>query len=357
MLQNEYKVIGVMSGTSLDGIDLAELHFSVSENKTWTFKILASETISYPSEWIKKLKEGISYSEENLKILNKEYTVYLAEVINQFINKHKLKNLDAVCSHGHTILHQPDKGITLQIGNLPDLATLIQQNVVCDFRVQDVELGGQGAPLVPIGDQLLFSEYDYCLNLGGFANVSLEREGERIAYDICAVNVVLNKYANELGFDYDDKGQFAIEGTFSLSVSGLLETVPFYRVLPPKSLGMEWVSHEIFPILEAQSINSKTKLRTYTDHIARQIARQFHKDSKVLVTGGGANNDYLIQKIKFHKKVDIIIPSKELVEFKEALIFGLLGVLKLREEVNCLSSVTGASRDHSSGKIFRIKSA
>jgi len=356
MLQNEYKVIGVMSGTSLDGIDLATLHFSISENHTWKFQIINSETISYSSAWVQKLKEGISYSEENLKILNKEYTVYLAEVINQFINKHKLKNLDAVCSHGHTILHQPDKGITLQIGNLPELATLIQQNVVCDFRVQDVNLGGQGAPLVPIGDELLFSEYDYCLNLGGFANVSLERDGERIAYDICAVNVVLNKYANELGFDYDDKGQLAQGGTFSMSVSGLLETVPFYKVLPPKSLGMEWVDQEIFPILDAQNIDPKKKLRTYTDHIARQIARQFHKDSKVLVSGGGAYNEYLLQKIKYYKKVDLILPSKELIEFKEALIFGLLGVLKLRNEVNCLSSVTGALIDHSSGKIFRIKS-
>ncbi|MFT4697332.1 MAG: anhydro-N-acetylmuramic acid kinase [Flavobacteriaceae bacterium] len=352
MLQNEYKVIGVMSGTSLDGIDLAELHFSLSESTSWDFNILTTETIPYPSDWIKRLKEGIAYSEENLELLNKDYTLYLSEIIKKFIAKNELKNIDAVCSHGHTILHQPNKGITLQIGNLPELANLIQQKVVCDFRMQDVELGGQGAPLVPIGDQLLFYEYDYCLNLGGFANVSLERDGKRIAYDICAVNVVLNKYANELGFDYDDQGKIAKGGTFNLSVSGLLGTVPFYNVLPPKSLGMEWVDQEIFPILDAQNIYPATKLRTYTDHIARQIARQFHKDTKVLVTGGGAFNSYLLSKIKQYKKVELILPSKELIEYKEALIFGLLGVLKLRGEVNSLSSVTGAKKDHSSGKIY-----
>lgn len=353
MLQNEYKVIGVMSGTSLDGIDLAALHFSVTNNNTWTFKILTSETISYPSEWIKKLKEGISYSEENLKKLNKDYTVYLAEVINIFLNKYDLKDINAVCSHGHTILHQPNKGVTLQIGNLPELATLIQQKVVCDFRVQDVELGGQGAPLVPIGDKLLFPEYDYCLNLGGFANLSTEQNGKRIAYDICPVNIVLNKYAEQLGFPFDDKGNIAKSGVFSLTVSNELRNLQYYKESPPKSLGLEWVKKNIFNLLDSSQIRVEDKLKTFSDHIARQIAKQFTKDSKVLVTGGGAYNDYLIQKIIQYKKVEIVIPSKELVEFKEALIFGLLGVLKLREEVNCLSTVTGAKSDHSSGKIYQ----
>jgi anhydro-N-acetylmuramic acid kinase len=352
MLQNEYKVIGVMSGTSLDGVDLAELHFSLSESSSWDFNILAAETIPYPSDWIKRLKEGIAYSEENLELLNKDYTVYLSEIIKQFIAKHDLKNIDIVCSHGHTIVHQPNKGVALQIGNLPELATLIQQKVVCDFREQDVELGGQGAPLVPIGDELLFSEYDYCLNLGGFANLSTEKNHKRIAYDICAVNIVLNKYAEQMGLPFDDKGAIAKSGVFSLPISNKLKNLPYYNEKPPKSLGLEWVQENIFILLDLSQIRIEDKLKTFTDHIAKQIANQFTKDSTVLVTGGGAYNDYLIEKIKQYKKIDIVLPSKELVEYKEALIFGLLGVLKLRGEVNCLSSVTGAKNDHSSGEIY-----
>jgi len=354
MLQNEYKVIGVMSGTSLDGIDLATLNFSLSENKTWEFQILNAETIPYPLEWIKDLKEGISYSEENLKILNKDYTLYLSDVIKSFINKYDLKSIDAVCSHGHTILHQPNDGTTLQIGNLPEIANLIQQKVVCDFRVQDVELGGQGAPLVPIGDQLLFSEYDYCLNLGGFANVSSEKNEKRIAYDICPVNIVLNKYAEQLGVPFDDKGNLAKSGTVDKDLFSRLQKLPFYFETPPKSLGLEWGQANIFPILESSISSEIDKLSTFTEHIAFQIAKQFHKNSKILVTGGGAFNSYLLSRIKYYKNVELILPSKELIEYKEALIFGLLGVLKLRDEVNCLSSVTGAKKDHSSGKIHLL---
>jgi len=346
----QYHVLGVMSGTSMDGIDLAEITFTLSEKKTWSFEVTASETIAYPLHWEEKLRNAVSFSEVELQSLNIAYTDYLSEVIIKFIQENSIKNLDAVCSHGHTVLHQPENGMTLQIGNLPKISNNIQQKVVCDFRTQDVELGGQGAPLVPIGDRLLFNDYNYCLNLGGFANVSMEKEGERIAYDICAVNVVLNKYARQLGLEYDDKGQIAKGGTFSLSVSASLKALPFYKSLPPKSLGMEWVDKEIFPILEA--IDIEAKLRTYTDHIAEQIARQFNQGTSVLVTGGGAYNDYLLKKVRDHKDVNLVVPAPELIEFKEAIIFGLLGVLRLRDEVNCLASVTGAKEDHSSGEIY-----
>src|SRR6478609_11609944 len=206
-----YDVIGVMSGTSLDGVDLSHIKFTVNNHK-WSFEILESETIGYSKKWIEELKLAVTYSETELQNLNKEYTILLATIISDFIKKHEIENLDAVCSHGHTILHQPQNGFTLQIGNLPEIAKLTQQTVVCDFRVQDVELGGQGAPLVPIGDRILFTDYDYCLNLGGFSNVSFEQDGNRIAFDISAVNTVLNFYANRLGFAYDDKGKIAQSG-------------------------------------------------------------------------------------------------------------------------------------------------
>ncbi|EDP97671.1 anhydro-N-acetylmuramic acid kinase [Kordia algicida OT-1] len=345
-----YKVIGVMSGTSLDGIDLAYIHFEKKE--TWTFSIVHAETIPYSTSLENQLRDAIHYEKDQLASFDTLYTKYLAETIRRFIQKHNITDIDAVCSHGHTILHQPENGITYQIGNQEILAKLIQQKVVCDFRVQDVELGGQGAPLVPIGDELLFPEYDYCLNLGGFANVSFHKEGKRIAYDICPVNIVLNKYAKQLGFEYDDKGKLAKSGAYLLALGAELNQLSYYQQLPPKSLGLEWVQEEIFPRLDAFKRKEIDILRTFTEHIAKQIARSFRIRTKVLVTGGGAYNEYLISRIQYHKKVTIVKPSDKLIEYKEALIFGFLGVLRLRNEVNCLKTVTGSEKDHSSGKIY-----
>ncbi len=347
---SQYKVIGVMSGTSLDGIDLAYIEFE--KNTRWTFKMLVAETIPYEETLEEQLREAIHYKEKELKQFDAFYTGFLAAKINAFIKKHNLTEIDAVCSHGHTILHQPENEITYQIGNQENLAELIQQKVVCDFRVQDVALGGQGAPLVPIGDELLFPEYDYCLNLGGFANVSFHKDGKRIAYDICPVNIVLNKYAKQLGFEYDDKGKLAKSGEYLLSLGSELDNLPYYKQLPPKSLGLEWVQKEIVPRLEAFPRKEIDLLRTFTEHVARQLARNFKIRSKVLVTGGGAFNEYLLKRMTYYKELHLVKPTKELIEYKEALIFGFLGVLRLRDEVNCLKSVTGASKDHSSGKIY-----
>ena len=347
-----------MSGTSLDGIDLAQIIFNLSENGTWNYKIIASETTSYTKVWKDKLQKAISFSEKNLTILNSEYTLYLAEVISEFISRKKISKLDAVCSHGHTILHQPQKGITLQIGNLLEMASLINQKVVCDFRVQDLDLGGNGAPLVPIGDRLLFSEYDYCLNLGGFANISFEekrnnnKDSKRVAYDVCPVNIVLNYLAEQLGFLFDESGNSARGGKLSKKLFQQLNDLPFYKMIPPKSLGLEWVKKEVFPLLRTSTISIEDQLHTITEHFAFQLSSIFKKDSTILVTGGGAYNSYLIERIKNYKKINLIIPPAELIEFKEALIFALLGILKLRNENNCLKSVTGAKKDHSSGVIF-----
>lgn len=353
MKKDYYNVIGVMSGTSLDGVDLAHIQFVIKNNK-WSFEILECETISYDSNWISILKTAVDYTENQLTELNKNYTQLLASIITDFINKHALKNLDAVCSHGHTILHQPQNGFTLQIGNLPEIAKLIQQKTVCDFRVQDVQLGGQGAPLVPIGDRILFQEYDYCMNLGGFSNVSFEENNTRIAFDISAVNTVLNFYANQLGLDYDDKGQISRIGNCSTDLLNELNSLDFYQKKHPKSLGFEFVKEIVLPIIESYPISIEDKLHTYTEHIAIQIALALpKKKGSMLTTGGGAYNDFLIERIQFHlPEMNVIIPSKKILEFKEALIFALLGVLKLREEVNALQSVTGAKYDHSSGAVY-----
>ncbi len=355
MIQKKYNIIGVMSGTSLDGIDLAHLNFEITNGK-WSFQILECETIGYSQKWIDQLKIAVGFSELELQKLNIDYTLLLGNIISDFIKKNKIENIDAVCSHGHTILHQPQNGITLQIGNLPEIAGLCNQKVVCDFRVQDVQLGGQGAPLVPIGDRILFSDYDYCLNLGGFSNVSFEENGNRIAFDISPVNTVLNFYANQLGLDYDDKGEISRTGNVDSELLKELNQLNFYQTKYPKSLGFEFVKETILPLIEKYPIAIENKMATFTEHIAVQIALALpNKKNNLFITGGGAYNDFMIERTQFHlPETKIMIPERKIIEFKEAIIFGLLGVLKLRNEINTLSSVTGAKMDHSSGKIYTL---
>jgi anhydro-N-acetylmuramic acid kinase len=344
-----------MSGTSLDGVDLAHITFHLDNNK-WSFEILESETIGYSENWINKLKVAVDYSDAELEKLNQDYTKLLASIIVAFVDKHHIENLDAVCSHGHTILHQPKNGITLQIGNLPEIAAFTNQTVVCNFRVQDVKLGGQGAPLVPIGDRILFSDYDYCMNLGGFSNVSFEQNGERIAFDISPVNTVLNFYANQLGLKYDDKGQLSRTGIINKLLLNELNSLEYYNQPFPKSLGFEFVKGVVLPIIEKYEIRIEDKLRTFTEHIAYQTSLALPtKKGSLFITGGGAYNDFIIERVQSYlTEMKIIIPSAKILEYKEALIFALLGILKLRGEINTLCSVTGAKMDHSSGEIYTV---
>lgn len=353
MKKNKYHVIGVMSGTSLDGVDLVYVTFKF--DTVWSFEVNLAETVNYSTKWQDILRNLISIGSEELQRIDNEYTKHLSDVIKNFINRNNIEDIDAICSHGHTALHQPQEGLTFQIGNKPVLAKLLGERVVCDFRVQDVELGGQGAPLVPIGDKLLFSEYDFCLNLGGFANISTEINMERVAYDICPVNIVLNYYVKLLGFDYDNEGAMARKGTINNELLEKLNALNFYKETHPKSLGLEWVNKNIFPLIDSFQLEVKDILNTVIEHIAIQISSEINKKSQasVLVTGGGVYNVYLMDRLKQYSDCKIIIPSKTVVEFKEALIFGFLGVLKLRGAINCLKSVTGARQDHSSGKIYQ----
>ena len=344
-----------MSGTSLDGIDLAFVNFKF--NGTWSFKIEQSQTVPYDLEWKSELAEAINYSDLDLEFLNIRYTKYLATVINNFISNYNIKNIDAICSHGHTIKHEPQNNYTLQIGNLKTITNYLNHTVVCDFRVQDVNLGGQGAPLVPIGDHVLFEDYDYCLNLGGFSNVSLLENSIRIAFDISPVNIVLNHYVSNLGLDFDDKGQIAKSGLVNQDLLNSLNDLEYYKQSPPKSLGLEWVRAHVFSLIDRSfnAVSEADVLRTLVEHIAYQISRVIPENKSVLVTGGGAYNTFLIERCKAYSTSDFIIPNRNIIEFKEALIFGFLGVLKLQNEINVLKSVTGASKNHSSGVVYRKK--
>jgi len=262
--QTHYTVIGVMSGTSLDGVDLCLSSFQF--DTSWKFQITATQTVKYSEEWQQRLRAAIHLDSNEIESLNEEYTRLLAEFIQPFIEAHSPTTIDAICSHGHTIFHQPSLGKTLQIGNLPVLATYLNQTVVCDFRTQDVALGGQGAPLVPIGDALLFSEYDYCLNLGGFANISFEHHNKRMAFDICPVNIVLNHYVSTIGMAYDSEGQIAAKGRVCKPLLKKLNELKFYTLEPPKSLGLEWVQSEILPLIQTYELEVPSVLRTLVEH-------------------------------------------------------------------------------------------
>lgn len=353
MAAQNYNVIGVMSGTSLDGVDLAHIFFAVDNGK-WTFTIGACETIPYPEVWVQKLRSAVDFSDAELRQLDIDYTQLLGTFIAGFIAQNGITELDAVCSHGHTILHQPQKRLTLQIGNLPQIAEIIGQKTVCDFRVQDVVMGGQGAPLVPIGDRILFSDYRYCLNLGGFSNISYEADGSRTAFDISAVNTVLNHYANRFGLEYDAAGSIAASGRLDEGLLAELNALDYYQASPPKSLGFEYVKQTLLPLLEKYAIADADKMRTFTQHVANQIAKALpDHNGKMLITGGGAYNEFLIERLRAKcPTLTIEIPDARLLEFKEALIFALLGVLRLRGENNVLASVTGAPHDHCAGFVY-----
>ena len=346
-----YYVLGLMSGTSIDGIDLVYANFVF--NKHWSFKILESKTYQYNNDWQKILKNLSDKDLDSIKLIDKSYTKLLSKYILKFIDDFSIKKIDFISSHGHTALHDPLNSITYQIGNLKDLSAYIGLKVICDFRLQDVKLGGQGAPLVPVGEKYIFPEYDTLINLGGFANITIKSNNNLIAYDICPVNIVFNHLSNLIDLKYDHKGKIALSGKLNIELFNCLQSLDYYKQVSPKSLGVEWVNQIIFPIINSFSeIPLEDLLNTFSKHFASQIADNIKSTGKILITGGGEYNDYLIQNIKDLTGSEIIIPNSEIIEYKEALIFGFLGVLKDLNINNCYSSVTGAIKDHSSGNIF-----
>lgn len=348
----DYCVLGVMSGTSLDGVDLALCRFRMASGK-WTFQLIGAMTISYDDYWFGQLKDAPTMNGYELVKLHFEYGILLGNLIRDWI-KDRSCSPDLLAVHGHTVFHRPHQRVTFQIGNGAEIAFITGIPVVCDFRTQDVTLGGQGAPLVPLGDKMLFGEYQYCLNLGGFSNVSFDEGETRKAFDICPVNIVLNHLARLTGIPYDQDGSLAASGKVVEPLLKALNNLPFYQKAPPKSLGREWVENEFLPVLRSFDSSITDQLRTVTEHIAIQISRQTRPEQpgKMLVTGGGAKNRFLISRLQFHSPHQLIIPEENIVDFKEAIIFAFLGLLRWFGLPNCLSSVTGAARDHSSGVIY-----
>lgn len=341
------QAIGLMSGTSLDGLDICFASFE--KKKDWNFQILKAETLPYSKNWEDKLRNSIHLSSEELLELHSEYGFYLGQKVREFIGRNHLENIDLIASHGHTVFHQPKKKFTLQIGDGRAIKIEAGLPVIYDFRSQDVLMGGNGAPLVPIGDELLFSDYDACLNLGGFSNISLKQNGKRIAFDIAPVNIVLNRLANKFNKNFDENGDLARKGNIDQDLLNKLNALDFYHQTHPKSLGIEWCNEAIFPLLE--NIDVTDAMATFTEHVAQQISNviSLNRLENVLCTGGGSYNTCLIEKIREKTEFAVIIPERQIIDHKEALIFAFMGVLRMKNEINVLSSATGSTGDHSSG--------
>ncbi|MDX2443083.1 MAG: anhydro-N-acetylmuramic acid kinase [Bacteroidales bacterium] len=353
-MEKVYKAIGLMSGTSLDGLDIVLCTFKLRAS-SWKFSIDKANTIAYSMDWKEKLIQAPKLDGLSLIRLHKAYGRYLGAKVNEFLDDDS-DTIDLIASHGHTIFHEPVKKVTFQLGDGNSIAAKTKLTTISDFRSLDVALGGQGAPLVPIGDKLLFANFDFCLNLGGFSNISYNSEGFRVAYDSSPANIVLNYLMNTLGKEYDRNGETGRKGKLHTDLFDRLNQLPYYSESPPKSLGREWMEKEFIPVLDQFSFSIEDKLRTVYEHIAFQICQpiQAFQEGTILVTGGGAHNTFLIEKLREKTKHKIILPENQIIDYKEAIIFAFLGVLSFLGEINCLSSVTGASRDNIGGSIISV---
>jgi anhydro-N-acetylmuramic acid kinase len=367
-----YNVIGLMSGSSLDGLDIAFVEFTETAGK-WDYEIKCAACIEYENEWIEKLKNAIHFSAFDYQLLHTDYGRFLGEKVNEFIEKFHLQHrISLVSSHGHTTFHFPEKKMTHQLGDGAAIAAETQLPVITDLRSIDIAFGGQGAPIVPLGEKLLFPEYHYFLNIGGIANISFHSKqtniddsnfenNELIAFDICAANRVLNMLSLEKNKPYDEDGKLASSGKINEALLQKLNALDYYLLPHPKSLANSFGTDIIFPLIKSFSLSTEDSLCTYVEHISIQIKNSLQscfsqtEVQQLMITGGGAFNKFLIERISKHLEeinFEIFIPADEVVIYKEALIMALLGTLRWREQYTVLSSVTGATRNSIGGALW-----
>ena len=354
-----YRAIGLMSGSSLDGLDIACVEFTETGGR-WTFQVLAADCMPYNAQWSAKLQSARHLGAEDYLVLHAAYGRYTGEMVNAFIRQHLLQHrVHLVASHGHTVFHDPARHMTAQLGEGAAIAAETGLTVISDFRALDVALGGQGAPIVPIGEQLLFPGYRCFLNIGGIANIAVHGAGGCVAYDVCPANRVLNLLSAKTGKEMDEGGQLAAGGTTDTHLLEQLNALPYYAKGHPKALDNRFGTDVVYPMIEAAGISVADALRTYVEHIALQVAGavQNHQPaaSQLLVTGGGAFNNFLITRLQHHllpAGVTVSVPDKETVQYKEAVVIALMGVLRWREAMNVLPTVTGATRGSIGGAVW-----
>jgi anhydro-N-acetylmuramic acid kinase len=355
-----YKAIGIMSGSSLDGLDIAYVNLHETGGK-WNYEIIAAECYKYTAEWKKELFHATQLSALDYQLLHTDYGRYIGEHVNQFIETYSLhRKVDIIASHGHTSFHLPQQKMTAQLGDGSAVAAVTQLPVVSDLRALDIAHGGQGAPLVPIGEKLLFDEYNYFLNIGGIANITAKNKEGYIAFDVCSANKVLNMLAEEKGLEYDAEGKIAALGSIDENLLNELNALEYYQQLFPKSLANSFGTEVVHALIKKSNIGIENALRTYVEHIAIQVTHALQttgvqSPAKLLITGGGAFNLLLLERLRSlleKQLIEVIAPDAKLIEYKEALIMALIGVLRWREEANVLSSVTGASQNSIGGALW-----
>jgi anhydro-N-acetylmuramic acid kinase len=361
-----YKVLGLMSGSSLDGLDIAYCSIDWQNNQVKDWQLLAGETLEFSDMWKSRLSNLPSQSGLIFAKTHTYFGHYMADLVQTFLKKNAIQEVDFIASHGHTIFHNPDQRISIQIGDGAALAAKTGITTICNFRTQDVALDGEGAPLAPLADQYLFEGYDFYLNLGGIANLSANINNRWVAMDCCPANQVLNTLAQELGAEYDNKGAWANQGTVDQTLLGQAANFDFYTESYPKSLGNEWIRQHILPLYLAAPSSWEDKLATACEHIAIEISTSiqqilqkeaFQKENyKVLVTGGGAFNDYLMESINAYcnqnHSIELFLPDPSIINFKEAILMALLGVMRMEKTPNSLKTITGAQRDTVNGAVY-----
>jgi anhydro-N-acetylmuramic acid kinase len=355
-----YKVIGIMSGSSVDGLDIAYVHLHEAGGK-WAYEILAADCIDYSPEWKQQLTNAIHLPALEYQLLHTRYGHFIGEKVNHFINENGLHHkVDLIASHGHTTFHLPKQKMTAQIGDGAAIAAETQLPVVNDLRALDIAFGGQGAPIVPIGQKLLFGNYAYFLNIGGIANISVNKEGNYIAFDVCPANRILNMLAEEMNMEHDESGRIAASGKVNDALLQQLNALDYYQQHFPKSLANSFGVDAVYPLVKKANLSTQDALRTYVEHIVIQIKNALFKEitlanAQLFVTGGGALNTFLIERLQTilsEKGIEVIVPDERLVQYKEALVMALLGTLRWREEATVLSSVTGATASSVGGALW-----
>lgn len=357
MQDKTYYAIGTMSGSSLDGLDIAYCAITDS-NGNYSYKIIHAETAEYSTIWQQRLRDVHTQQAEIYVQTHVYYGAYTAQLINSFIQRYKITQVDFIASHGHTIFHNPTRNYTAQIGCGATISAHTGIPTISDFRSVDIALGGQGAPLAPTADSILFSQYQYFLNLGGICNITIHNEHSFVGFDICACNQVLNYLSNKKNMPYDADGHCARQGTYQDELNQYLNQWSYLSKKPPKSLDRADINAFIIPIIERYDCSIEDKLHTYAVHIAEQIARYVNAsvsdygNLNMLVTGGGAMNSFLMEKIKEQCRINVLVPDSVTVKFKEALLMCLLGVLRMQGKPNALKQATGAEYSNVGGAVY-----
>lgn len=361
----KYQVLGLMSGSSLDGLDIAFCEFIVEDQKIFSWQLLQADTIPFSEMWQSRLahlphQSALVYAQSHVY-----FGHYMGELVNQFLEKYSIQP-DFIASHGHTIFHYPEKRMTAQIGDGAALAAVTGCPVISDFRTQDIAINGEGAPLAPTADKHLLSGYDFYLNLGGIANVSCNVNGKFVSFDIGGANQIFDALARLVDLDYDDEGKIASAGKVVNELLSEVNSIDYFAQKYPKSLDNQWVVNNLVKKYMEYPESVENRMRTAVEQLAQQTVQDviqvienegFIKQKYTMYpTGGGVFNTFLMQRMQelFLEKMDleIVLPEKEIIQFKEAILMGLLGVLRMENIPNCMSSVTGAKRDTIGGAVY-----